>query len=168
MKVEIDLERLKDIKLTSDEYLYLFCIYYNINHYSFEVNLDNLESYLKEGVLTDAGKKLFEEETPESKFNELFYTYRYKTGPKGRVLRPANIDSKEGKTLGIKYKNRIKNEPGLHEKIMSALKKEIQQREDTGKMEFMPMMSTWMHQELWDRYMGDDDYDEPIERTTAI
>lgn len=154
MKVEIDLERLIKLDLTPDEYVLLFCEYYKIQ-YPFAVQADRLkqDGYLdKELNLTDKAKGLFEEESPESKFNELFYAYPFKTGNGGRVLRPADINTQEARSLQRKYVLLIKNNPGLHEKIMKALKKEIAYLSGRGEKAFLLMFSKWINNHHWDYY----------------
>lgn len=147
----------------------MYCLYNNID-VTFGANIHKLYNLkyiddLVNGKLTNKGKNLFEEDTPENKFKELFYTYKFKVG--GRPLRPANIDTKEAKGLQRKYIDIIKNKPGLHDTIMKALKNEIKTRDRDGSINYMWDMQKWMNNQLWDRFITDKE-EEDIIKTTAI
>lgn len=56
-----------------------------------------------------------------------------------------------------KYEKIVKNNLKLHEKVLTLLKKEIEDRELSGSMNFFPQLRTYINQKRWEAYEGYED-----------
>lgn len=82
-------------------------------------------------------------------FDELYTTYPIK------VTRP---DGTQDYLRGDKIRNRriyeniTHNNPNLHKHIVECLKREIEDKTNTGKLQYMKRLSTWLTSEGWKAY----------------
>lgn len=172
-EVQIRFSCLNEYNLTADLYILLHWKHYG--NYTLplpikeELLSDNIAlGYLQEQELikiTDTlsrefelrqkGIHLFETSTPDTKWLEFLGTFPVKVPARNGGTRPLKIsdpNSKGNVKIKNKYINIIKSNPDIHDKIISVLKAEMKMRKDSGEMQYMHNMETWLNQADYDKF----------------
>lgn len=161
--IKIDLDLLIKEGITPTAYVWMYLLHKNDNRCfnEFKLNtrfLNNLEErdYISIGQevrLLPKGLNLFEEDDMEKKFLELWNLFpREVPNGKGgiRLLRASSPESRNADVSKTKYFEKIKGKPGLHDKIITCLKKQLQIEIDS--LQYMNNIETWIHQQIWEKY----------------
>lgn len=162
--IEIDLVEIEKNGLDINEYLTLYKINLNeqnenIPFYSSLSIINKLQEkdfvIIKESdiKLSKKALKLFPVKAYD--FDELYFLYPYITLD-GRVLRSKNKDIKgvmtrDYKTLSKKYYSNVRTRI-IHELVISATKKMVNDVRLNGKLNFLPKLETYINQKGWERY----------------
>lgn len=170
MILVIDLEYISKNKLTLEDYLVCYCVFYK-DVASLKLYVSNTLSLVgKDNVnkLVDLGYLVKVKETPtfddlyatekcqellgltasDSIFNELLKVYPKKL-PNGRRLHIPEIANKE------RYLKAIKKNLNLHNLILKCVELEVSERTANGSINYMPMLSTYINQQRWTEYMDE-------------
>jgi hypothetical protein len=99
---------------------------------------------LREYVPTENTSELWE---------EFIKIYPSKT-PNGRRLY-TNLEK-----TAKKYESIVKNNRILHEKILILLNKDLEDRRSTNSLNYLPQISKYVNQKLWEAYDVEDDREE--------
>jgi len=157
MKITIDIEELKRLNLTANQYIFLNSIFLDVESAyitSEELNFLEKEGYIKcneenRVILREKGKQLFEVKTSDSLFFEFFSSYPIKV-PNGtggyRVLRTKDTDTKQALELKRKYLDIVKK-PGEHEKIMRTLPVYVKNAHP-----YLVGIEVFLNQRTWEKY----------------
>lgn len=168
MNFNVNLEKLSELKLTPNQYIFLQCLFLNVDS-SFITNpeLKDLETegFIKittdSVILREKGNKLFEIKPSDSLFLEFFTSYPIKV-PNGkggyRALRTKDTESKEAKNIKEKYFKIIKK-PGEHEKILKGLKAYVK-----NEFPYLVGIEVFLNAAKWEKYC-DLDIDEVVKGT---
>jgi len=156
MKIEIDLELLKEVGLTPNEYIYLHCKHkehpYTVNN--IQVPLLIRRKWLDEdGNIGPEWLDLF-----ASDFNDLFiellsvYPAIVESPDRGkRILHAKDPDA----YTNMKAKNRYRKITGekvvKHREIMRLL--HVQLETDKDSLEYMQKLETWLNNYTWEQYV---------------
>lgn len=156
MKITIDLSELDKLKITANQYCFLYSLFFRTDSCLLtDQELEHLQdqSYIKiteeEVVLRDKGRQLFEATTSDSLFFEFFSSYPIKV-PNGsggyRVLRTKDTDSKEAIEIKKKYLT-IAKKPGEHEKIINGLKVYVK-----NQFPYIVGIDVFLNKRIWEKY----------------
>jgi hypothetical protein len=108
-----------------------------------------------EVVLLQRAKNLFEEQEVDTKFNEFWELYPSKV-PDGaggiRILHAENNGSNDYRICKQKYLKIIKNKPGLHDKIIQALKTQL--KVTKNRLQYMNGAEVYINQRIWEKYLN--------------
>ena len=164
MKIEIDFEMLKETKMSSDDFTYLFIIYrkgFNyLNSLNLKPNLEELErkGYIKIGespdnhVIRQEFIDLFVSDF-DSMFAELISTYPMKVNSSTRgvrVLHAKDPDAMANKKAKIRYKKIVDNKLYKHKYIMKCLDKQL--KIERNNLEYLQNLETWINNHTWEKY----------------
>lgn len=175
-KIEVDLNLCEKEGISPTAYCFLYLLYIEderafTSFYPSNGLIDDLHKRgfidYKEAIeLTRVGLVLFEPNSPEENFNELWNLFpRSVPNGKGgvRILRSEGLDSRDAEICRIKYLAIIRGKPRLHNNIIKCLTKQIEMNDDN--LMFMNNLQTWLNQRVYERYEGLDevkDYGESI------
>ena len=165
--IEINLETLKELQLTPDEYIHLWCL-----HRSEETpyipccDIDKMEGlgYIK---ITEGGVTVRKKFTDliegdfDKMFMELLGAYPLKVGTHGnyRMLRAHDPNAKANAKTKEKYKKIVNKNPELHRKIISLLHIQLEHQRD--KLQFLNALEVWVNNRVWEQWdQFDDELDE--------
>lgn len=163
LKLELNLAKLKELELTPDEYVFLYCHYHSISRdfYSCPA-IDFLEQkgYIKIGdgdnvILREKAIKLFEVPDKDKMWEEFFTTFPLKVPSRNggsRPLRAANLTTEFANKVKPKYLKIIEKSPELHSVIMDSLRAEMDMRRSSSSFQFMHAMDTWLNKREWEKY----------------
>lgn len=168
MIVEISTQTLKEFGISANDYLYLYLLHSNAHDdlvdLPFEVELESLQTkgFLKLGETAKdhvvREKFLTKRFTPfEQMWSELLSHFPLKVhDTKGglRVLRSKDPNAATNAQAKKKYKSYLKSNPDKHVEVIKALETELDIRRAGGTMHFMQMLSTWVNQCTWEKYIG--------------
>jgi len=156
------LDLIARLKLSPDEYVFLYCHYHKIKLPQIRLSLVDLENrgLIKilerdEIALRDSALAMFEHKDEDKLWIEFFTTFPMKVpGRNGvnRPLRPANLDAKSALPTKKKYLAMIKNNPELHKSIIKILNAEIAMRKQAGELQYMHNIDTWLNQRDYEKY----------------
>ena len=180
MIIEISTENLKDFGISADDYLYLYLIHQKaydvLVSLSLRVDLEALQTKgfvklgdkIEEHIVREAFlKKNF---TPfEQMWAELVSHFPLKvTDNRGavRVLRSKDPNTSTNEAAKKKYRQYLKSNPNKHKEVIKALETELKIRSQGDTMSFMQMLSTWVNQHTWEKYIGLDSNEQSDRRTT--
>jgi len=159
-------EILKKYNISPNQFYFLSAIFSNTNPY--RIHRDEIKELINKGFLisddsgmylTDISHDIFGTDRELYKlFNEIWESYPKKT-PNGRLLRPLSHDSQIGKKAFQKLKNNLKDVREFN-KIIKALKSEINIRIRTNSLNYMKHINTWINQKAWEEYLGEDESEE--------
>lgn len=160
MKIEIDTDRLKELELTPDQYVYLY-----LKFHKFPINdcigWSILESkgYVKltEGgiELRESAYQLFETTDEERLWIEFWSLFPMKVPNRSggsRPLRASSLEAKDSQVCRKKYLAIIKGKPHLHDHIVKVLNAEVEMKRPIGDLQFMNAMEPWLNQRMWEKY----------------
>jgi hypothetical protein len=165
MKIEINLPLLNEVRLTPDDYTYLYIVYKKAFSYLELVPLrvsPRLEIdgwiVLKEDdtkhVIQQKFRDLFVSDF-ESMFAELCEAYPFKVDSPTRgvrVLHAKDPKSASNKKARNKYKKVIANKPHLHKYIMKCLQLQLEHEKDN--LGYLQNFETWINNHTWEKYEG--------------
>lgn len=165
-KTIIDFNNLIKIRLTPNEYVYLYLKYHNLTQTwldaGFDVDRESLDergwvNALDDGIiLRPKAIELFEELDVDVKFYEFFGTYPLKVPNDSggyRPLRAKDITAGQAVKLKKLYTAVIKKEPGLHDKIMSGLFAYL--KTYRNKMAYVVNSDKFVEDRMWELYEED-------------
>ncbi|NJO63979.1 MAG: hypothetical protein HC836_39120 [Richelia sp. RM2_1_2] len=95
----------------------------------------------------------------EQAWTEFKNTYPSRTPDNSRNLRSGLSVAKD------KYCKYLRSNTAIHEDIIKSLQREIQHRKQTNTLKFMPAVSTYVNQKLWEDYL---DSDEQLDTSTNL
>jgi len=170
MIVELDLNMLKEVGMSPDDFTYLYLVYKKGNKYNPQLNLkpnlDKLqeEGYIKLGdttenhVIRHKFLDLFLADF-DKMFNELMLTYPMKVNSdKGvRILHAKDPNSKSNQKAKARYKRIVDGKPHVHKKIVACLNTQLKlERNNLG---YMQNLETWINNHTWEKYENLDEND---------
>ena len=163
MKLEIDLSLLKDIGLSPNDYVFLYCVYrkaysYVNNGYS-PLRLQESEwivygEDVTKHVIQQKFRDLFVSDY-DSMFAELCNAYPFKveSPTRGvRVLHAKDPKAASNKKARNKYKKIVGNKPHLHKYIMKCLQLQLEHEKDN--LGYLQNFETWINNHTWEKYEG--------------
>lgn len=175
MKIEIDFEKITEYGLDAHLYCILYCVYYKhskelikylnsvgkpnilvfkkLSQLNFIKDFDETQPITVENLeLTDNFKELILSKGDNSEFENLFLEL-YNTYPASAGIRRLRGEKDNCKTL---YKKIIvKNKEvdvNLHNSIILALKREIQERNSHNELKFMKQLIRYIRTKGWEEY----------------
>lgn len=166
--MNIDIEHIIGLKLSPDEYVFLLLQHrqeydsYVASGIRLRVNLTKLQEmdYIK--ILEDKKVAIRQKfvnliETDfDRQFAELVSTYPLKVGGAGkyRILHAADPTAKANAKSKAKYRDILKKDPSLHNKIIKLLNVQlVQQRES---LQYLNALDVWLNQSMWEKWEGID------------
>lgn len=178
MVIPINLESVVEAGISLDEYLICYCVAnkrvdllktYIANSKS-NLGIENVNKLVNMGYLfktrdipifddlytTENTQKLLNINGGDNIFNELLEVYPKKT-PSGRRLHVALEKSKQ------KYLKIVKGNMDLHKFIIQCVKYDIKDRINSGQADYIPMISTYINNEMWNDVMEDVAFGNTIE-----
>lgn len=167
MIIELDTERLANLGLCPNEYVYLLLLSRKEIDLSFKLNVD------LELLQTNGWIKIEEDDdvTLRDKFNSttisnfdqmwhgLLSRFPLKVINQGtvRMLRAKDPDSKANEKSKLKYKKIIGTDKEKHDRIIACLDKELDFRRRGNGLGFMQMLDTWINNHSWEKYTDTND-----------
>jgi hypothetical protein len=160
MLVQIDVNRLIELKLTADQYVWLKLMFEGQTNtatkFSDMLKEDtDINKYLlsKSPVVINrsAVAKLFNLNTDY--FWEFFSEYPLKVPADGggyRSLKTQRIDTKLAKDMKKKYESRVKTLEA-HNHVMRCLKADMEQRKRSGSLKYMPAIEAYINGQNWEK-----------------
>lgn len=163
--VTIDILEIGKLKLNINEYLNLLKLKHNEESKSFpyELDLRYIPKLIEEGyIISDdlvkdgfslgpTSKAIFDS---DDLFEEFFALYpnSVETGLGRRVISARDPNSVSGKATHELWKRVTKNKPGLQQKIIECLKRELNQRRLDNSLGFIQGIDTWLRQATWEKW----------------
>jgi hypothetical protein len=179
MNIEISIKSLKSFGISADEFVYLKLIEANrhdvLVNLKLVVDLEKLQTkgYLKlgENVENHIVRSKFSNpnDVPfEAMWSELLSHFPLKVYVRGsvRVLRAKDPDAVSNKDSKKKYKKYIKDDVTKHRKVVDALQVELDIRRKGDQLGYMQMLSTWINQCTWEKYLDLNDPNDNERRIT--
>jgi len=174
MIVEISTQTLKEFGISANDYLYLYLLHSNAHDdlvdLTFKVDLEELQTkgFLKLGETAKdhiVRAQFFRASlTPfDQMWSELLSHFPLKViDPKSgvRLLRSKDPNAATNAQARKKYKKYVSSNPDKHKVVIKALQTELKIRREGDTMHFMQMLSTWVNQCTWEKYIGIDDTNE--------
>lgn len=175
MTVEISTEILKEFGISADDYLYLYLLCNKAHDVLVELDLEvdpkklQTKGFLKVGETVKdhivREKFLSKHLTPfDQMWSELLSHFPLKvqdTRGSVRVLRSRDPNAATNAQAKKKYKQYLKSDPNKHEEVIKALVTELNIRREGNNLHFMQMLSTWVNQHTWEKYIGIDADEQP-------
>lgn len=170
MIVEISTETLQEFGISANDYLYLQLLcnksYDILVSLDLDVNLEDLQTkgFLKMGENVEdhivREKFLSTHFTPfDQLWSELLSHFPIKVqSNKGevRVLRSIDPSAETNKKAKDKYEKYLRLNPNKHSEVIKALKTELDIKRGSDQMFFMQLLTTWVNQRTWEKYIGID------------
>lgn len=173
MLIEINTESLVNLRITSDEYLYL----YLLHHKAYDI-LDTLNLNVQhEDLQTKGYIKLGQDvqsHVVREKFTSQFTTpflqmwhgllshFPLKVNTKSgvRILRAKDSMAKANEKARIRYQKYVGNDINKHNEVIKALQTELDIRRKGNGLEYMQQLVTWVNNHTWEKYIGLDESTE--------
>ena len=170
MTIELDLNMLKEVGMSPDDFTYLYLVYKKGSKYNPQLNLKpNLDKLQKEGyiklgdtienhVIRHKFLDLFLADF-DKMFNELMLTYPMKVNSdKGvRILHAKDPNAKSNLKAKARYKRIVNGKPHIHKKIVACLNTQLKlERNNLG---YMQNLETWINNHTWEKYENLDEND---------
>jgi len=170
MTIELDLNMLKEVGMSPDDFTYLYLVYRKGQSYlpqlNLKPNLDRLQenSYVKLGdsfedhVVRHKFLDLFLADF-DKMFNELTLTYPLKVNSdKGvRILHAKDPNAKSNKKAKIRYKRIVNGKPHVHRKIIACLNTQL--KLERNNLAYLQNLETWINNHTWEKYENLDEND---------
>lgn len=178
MNIEISIKSLKNFGISADEFVYLkllqACRHDVLSDLKLVVDLEDLQTkgYLKLGETVEnhvvRSKFTNPSEVPfDAMWSELLSHFPLKVYVKGsvRVLRTKDPDAISNKDSKKKYKKYVKGDINRHRAVIEGLQNELDIRRKGDQMGYMQMLSTWINQCTWEKYL---DLNDPKDNERRI
>tara|TARA_R100001510_G_scaffold34823_1_gene31320 strand:- start:6636 stop:7187 length:552 start_codon:yes stop_codon:yes gene_type:complete len=179
MIVEVNTEVLKELGISSDDFLYLYLLH--AKHYDLLSNLSlrpNPEDLQTKGLIK-LGEEL-QDHTVRQDFLDMFQVpfdqmwsellshFPIKVHNQGhlRILRAASADAKNNAKAKKAYERVIGEDKKKHDHIVQCLKNELELRKSTNTLGYMQMLQTWVNRHTWEQY--EQKHEQPTESTGRI
>lgn len=166
--MNIDIEHIIGLKLSPDEYVFLLLHYkqdydnYVASGIRLRVNLNKLQEmdYIKilEGNKVAIRQKFVNliETDFDRQFAELIATYPMKVGTAGKLrsLHAADPAAKANAKSKAKYRDVLKKDPLLHNKIIRLLNVQLTHQRES--LQYLNALDVWLNQSMWEKWEGID------------
>lgn len=163
MVIEINLDKLTEIGLSPDEFVYLTLLSrgaLEIYQLKLNIDLDKLQTngWIKLGEDDKAMlREKFISETTDNftrMWHDLLSRYPIKVNVNGgtRILRAKDPSSKANEKAKLKYQKIVKTDSIKHNYIMQCLERELEIRRRANSLGYMQMLETWLNNHSWEKY----------------
>jgi hypothetical protein len=164
MKVEIDLDVLKEAGITADDFTYVYLLYNKSFHYLNNLNLKPSLTELQSKSFIKIGESL-EKHTVRQEFIDLFasdfdtqflelvnnYPMKVNSPNRGiRVLRARDPQSKANLRAKEKYKRVLEGKPYKHKQILRCL--DTQLAVEKNNLGYLQTFEVWINNHTWEKY----------------
>ena len=177
MIIEIDTERLTNLGLTPDEYVYLSLLKSGqLDLLKLDVDLELLQTngWIKIGEDDEVTLRDKFESSTLSNFDQMWHgllsRFPLKVINQGtvRMLRAKDPDSKANSKSKAKYKKIVGTDKEKHDRIIECLNRELDFRRKGNGLGYMQMLDTWINNHSWEKYTDTNDTTEPESNTGRI
>lgn len=178
MIIEIDTERLANLGLSSDEYVYLTMLSRNEIDSSLKLNVDlellQTNGWVKIGEDDEVTLRDKFDSSTISDFDQMWHgllsRFPLKVINQGtvRMLRAKDPDSKANSKSKAKYKKIVGTDKEKHDRIIQCLNRELDLRRKGNGLGYMQMLETWINNHSWEKYTDTNDTTEPESNTGRI
>ena len=178
MIIEIDTERLANLGLTPDEYVYLTMLSRNEIDSSFKLDVDlellQTNGWVKLGEGDDVTLRDKFGSSTVSDFDQMWHgllsRFPLKVINQGqvRMLRAKDPDSKANGKAKSKYQKIVGTDKEKHNRIIECLNRELDFRRKGNGLGYMQMLDTWINNHSWEKYTDTNDTTEPEPNTGRI
>lgn len=178
MIIEIDTERLTNLGLSSDEYVYLTMLSRNEIDSSLKLNVDlellQTNGWVKIGEDDEVTLRDKFDSSTISDFDQMWHgllsRFPLKVINQGtvRMLRAKDPDSKANSKSKAKYKKIVGTDKEKHDRIIQCLNRELDLRRKGNGLGYMQMLETWINNHSWEKYTDTNDTTEPESNTGRI
>lgn len=178
MIIEIDTERLANLGLSSDEYVYLTMLSRNEIDSSLKLNVDlellQTNGWVKLGEGDEVTLRDKFDSSTISDFDQMWHgllsRFPLKVINQGtvRMLRAKDPDSKANSKSKAKYKKIVGTDKEKHDRIIQCLNRELDLRRKGNGLGYMQMLETWINNHSWEKYTDTNDTTEPESNTGRI
>jgi len=163
MTINIDLNLLKDTKMSADEFLALYLVYRKGYGYLYELDLNIDWTKLEKDSYVKLGETI-EENTVRQEFIDLFikdfdsmfaqlistYPMKVSTNNGIRVLHASNPDAKSNDKARNKYRKLVDGKAHVHKRIMALL--DVQLTVEKNNLQYLQNLETWINNHTWEKY----------------
>jgi len=170
MKIEIDLRKLKQCNLSTDQFILLYLLYNkkqntikkfytrneamsirnSLTETIYLLNKD-INSIFSDTIISTANvAKLLGIRSDSIDFLEFYSCYPMKVG--SRILRAADSDSVLGRKHKKKYLDRVKSFED-HEQAVKAITAFVAKKKQANELNYLPMMETVMNNSSWEQWV---------------
>lgn len=178
MIIEIDTERLANLGVSPDEYVYLTMLSRNEIDSSFKLNVDlellQTNGWVKLGEGDEVTLRDKFDSSTISDFDQMWHgllsRFPLKVINQGtvRMLRAKDPDSKANSKSKAKYKKIVGTDKEKHNRIIQCLNRELDLRRKGNGLGYMQMLETWINNHSWEKYTDTNDTTEPESNTGRI
>lgn len=170
MIIEINTESLVNLRITPDEYLYLYLLHHKaydiLDTLNLNVAYEDLQTkgYIKLGqdVQSHVVRSAFTE-TFSTPFLQMWHgllshfplKVNSKTGV--RVLRAKDAMAKANEKARLRYQKYVGGNIHKHNEVIKALQTELDIRRKGDQLEYMQQLTTWVNNHTWEKYIGLDE-----------
>lgn len=177
MIIEIDTERLTNLGLSPDEYVYLSLLKSSqLELLKLNVDLELLQTkgWVKIGEEDDVTLRDKFDSLTISDFDQMWHgllsRYPLKVINQGtvRMLRAKDPDSKANAKSKAKYQKIVGTDKEKHNRIIECLNRELDFRRKGNGLGYMQMLDTWVNNHSWEKYTDTNDTTEPEPNTGRI
>lgn len=177
MIIEIDTERLANLGLNPDEYVYLSLLKSGqLDLLKLNVDLESLQTngWIKIGEDGDVTLRDKFDSSTISDFDQMWHgllsRFPLKVINQGqvRMLRAKEPDSKANGKSKAKYKKIVGTDKEKHDRIIQCLDKELNLRRKGNGLGYMQMLETWINNHSWEKYTDTNDTTESEPNTGRI
>lgn len=177
MIIEIDTERLINLGLSPDEYMYLSLLKSGqLDLLKLNVDLELLQTngWVKIGEDGDVTLRDKFDTSTVSDFDQMWHgllsRFPLKVINQGsvRMLRAKDPDSKANAKSKAKYHKIVGTDKEKHNRIIECLNRELDFRRRGNSFGYMQMLDTWINNHSWEKYTDTNDTTEPESNTGRI
>lgn len=177
MIIEIDTERLTNLGLSPNEYVYLSLLKSGqLDSLKLNVDLELLQTngWVKIGEGDDVTLRDKFDSSTISDFEQMWHgllsRFPLKVINQGqvRMLRAKDPDSKANAKSKAKYYKIVGTDKEKHNRIIECLTRELDFRRKGNGLGYMQMLDTWINNHSWEKYTDTNDTTEPEQNTGRI
>ena len=158
MLIEVNTESLVNLRITSDEYLYL----YLLHHKAYDI-LDTLNLNVQHEDLQTKGYIKLGQDVQSHVVREKFtsqFTTPFLQMWHGLLSHfPLKVNTKSGVRI-LRAKDsmaNVGNDINKHNEVIKALQTELDIRRKGNGLEYMQQLVTWVNNHTWEKYIGLDE-----------
>jgi len=171
MIIEIDTEKLIELDLTADEFLFLSMLSRSALDSNLKLNID------REKLQTNGWVKWGEEDECHlrSKFDDEFrkdessiwsgllshYPIKVVANGSVRILRAKDPDCKANSKAKTRYLKYVGEDVTKHEHVIKCLQRELKLRRQGNGLGYMQQLETWVNNHTWEKYSDLSDGEQP-------